>query len=438
MSSSSPDQDHFSLLPPELLGKIFSGIEGTDSSLVNPISKRFLPFQRETLYNRVTVRTYEQVDKLCWTAENNPNLLSEYVAQVQIYMKDSFDEITGQKTEMEDPLFPTSARIKQLFSVLTKVTKLSIGDSSRIASLVPTPQVAISSLPNLSNLRLSSNLDGFDDPFNPSFYTSLSNYTNLDKFYLYVYRDSASVRLAPKPPPAISPSLPSLLSLTLEGALSTSHVSVRRPISSFSTIQELRLEDTSEHSRMWEFVESLECPEDLSYLSLQRYTANLTPPHDSILDAVAGLADLSTLVLAGDVGTLYSAFPKALRKLPLIVLGFESDTEVDLKELTKLIKGPGKHGTLRTIWFDNVEGKVGTKIDDIGEPYFDMGTSSFGMFLDWEVPYWPDAFTKEEFKEFLKLAKQEGIEIKGRAIEAIEVDDQVEEELDDLAGFEAC
>ncbi|GAA5906248.1 uncharacterized protein JCM6883_005487 [Sporobolomyces salmoneus] len=400
-------KDHFSLLPPELLGKILDHVQTPDPCLVNPISKRFLPFQQEVLYREVLLRSYQQVEKLCWTAENNPAVLKIY--------------------------------LKELFSTLDQVEKLAVTGSSRIALVILSPQVSISSLPNVSKLSLNSNFRGFDDPFNPTFYTPLLNYTKLEDFSLWVFRLSSGVKLSSKSPPVISPCLPSLFSLSLKGPLSTSQTSVKRLISSFGYTCELKLLDTSSTSRIFDLLEDLESPEDLHFLSLQRYPDHGPPPQGSLLDLVAGssgLLCLEAFVVGGTCSSLSPDFYSAVQQLPLEMLIFESEADVNLVELEKLITGAKKHETLKTIWFENVEGEMGTKIEDMGgEPWTGPNGDGWGPYPDWQLPEWTESFSARGLKKFLKVAEKEGIEVNGSAIEAIEIDDDFTNELDFLQGY---
>ncbi|GAA5906192.1 uncharacterized protein JCM6883_005472 [Sporobolomyces salmoneus] len=381
-------QDHSSLLPPELLGRILNHVQGPDQCIVNPISKRFLPFQREVLYRRVIVRSYEQLDKLCWTVENQPDIVSDYVKGLKIDIEPKFRQNSPRITEIEDPQSPSSKQLRQLFSALDELNDLYVNGSSRIASMVLSPQVSISSLPKLSILSLSSSFRGFDDPFNPTFYAPLLNYTNLDEFTLWVYRTSAGIVLSPKSPPVISPCLPSLFSLTLKGPLSTSCTSVQRLISSFGFIFQLELTDTSSSTcRIFNLLGDLECPGELSHLSLQRYSIYGPAPQGSIVDALGELSSLESLVVGGTTSSLSPDFYEALLNLPLTMLVFGSEADVNLVELEKLVTGPKRHETLKTIWFENVEGEMGTKIMDIGgEPWTGPNGDGWGPYPDWQLP----------------------------------------------------
>ncbi|GAA5908134.1 uncharacterized protein JCM6883_004126 [Sporobolomyces salmoneus] len=424
--------DHLSRLPPELLGNIFSRLGELDTSLVHPLSKRLYPFQQATLYRKISLRSYDQLDKLCWTAVNNPHLLAEHVLDADIDLnfnvERNWEPFSMRFFEVDDPLIPSSDRIERLFSILDRVESLAIEGSSRIASIILTPQVAVSSLPKLTTLRLSSSFHGFDDPFNPSFYASLSNYLDLGQLKLQVCRTPASVKLSTKPSPDTTSPLPSLFSLTLNGPLSRSISSVQRLICSFALILELNLEDTAPTSRIYSLLEGLETPEELTHLSLQRYEAFGPSPEGSLLTLVDGLSELSSLDVGGTCASVAPEFFQALHQLPLETLIFSPESDVNLVELGKLIKGRQKHKTLKAIRFDNVGGKIGSRIRDKTAPAWQPEVYKWGRYDDWFLPSWTDSFTATKLEEFEELAEQEGIEVSGNAFEAITVEEEYQEE----------
>jgi len=108
----------------------------------------------------------------------------------------SKSESPSPQTEIQDPLIPSDEQItRYLFPSLENVVDASVSGSSRLASLILRPEVAAFHLPKLSVLNLSSTFTSIDDPFDPSYYSTLPYYTDLGRLNLKVLRSSQSIRV---------------------------------------------------------------------------------------------------------------------------------------------------------------------------------------------------------------------------------------------------
>ncbi|GAA5974718.1 hypothetical protein JCM5350_001262 [Sporobolomyces pararoseus] len=432
--SDNKNVDLLSRLPPELIQNIFNEIEGRDKALTAPISKRLVHFQQLRLYRTVSLTSYTQLDKLCNTAQTNQCLLKS-VQELKVDIGFEFDTQTtvgsNQVTEVQDPLIPSSQQIAKLFNKLERVESLDLLGSFRLASLLLSPDVSTSSLPNLSTLRLTSTFSDLDDPFHPSYYSNLTNYSALSKFFLRIFRDSLTIRPSTEPLPDLSPFRKPFLVISLGGPISSSHASAKCLLGSIGKPVMLELTDSSPSSRMYDLFDSFDCPEKVQYLALRQYRLQRSSTQESnLLKALSTFTSLDRLVLGESCAPLYSPFYSVLRSLPLKGLVFDSEADINLVELTKLISGRQKHLSLAEISFQNVRGKRGTKIEDMdNEPYTGEDGEGRGPYPDWELPKWTDGFNPVTLKEFLKVAEKEGIKVSGSALEALDIDEEFMEEL---------
>jgi hypothetical protein len=356
----------------------------------------------------------------------------QYVVALDVYIEPRFDRMEAEKlsVELKDPLTPSSVDVKTLFSTLGRLHSLSIGGTSRLASLVLSPEVSASSFPNMTELSLTSSFSSFQDPFHPVFYRNLGNYTSLGDFFLFVLRNHKNIRLSKKALPEDYPFADNISGVSLKGPLSSSPDSVKRLLSSFGCLAMVTLVDFSRSSQLYDLLGGLEFPQHIRYLSISKPRWKALPPTGSIFEAISKFTSLVLLGIGGSCSCLSPEFYSTLRILPVKKLAFEMETDVNLKELDKLITGSKKHRSLETIYFDNVQGKIGTSIegmDDVpytGEPY-----------RDWELPEWTSNFTASALREFLKVAEREGIKVEGSAIKALRVNDLYMDEMEALRGY---
>ncbi|GAA5974803.1 hypothetical protein JCM5350_001301 [Sporobolomyces pararoseus] len=392
--SGTKNVDLLSRLPSELIQEIFDRFEARDRALVAPISKRFVPVQQLRLYRNVSLNSYDQLDKFCKTAKIHPGLMNNVVKlKVNIEptpVKDDDDTDSNPFIEEEDPLVPLSNEVILLFSTLDKATSVMIIGSSRIATLILSPEVSIRYLPKLVDLDLGSTLSYFEDPFHPAFY----------------------------------------------GPLSSSASSVKALLTSFGFLSSIDLRDSSPSSQLYDLLDALDAPEHVDFLWLTRYSFHGPPSQGSILSSLTMFKSLDCLLLGGTCAPLSPEFYSSLRLLPLRTLSFEFEADVNLDELTKLISGPQKHDSLEKVSFDNVKGKMGTTFEKKDyKVYTGPGSGGFGPYPDWELPEWTDSFKPGELKRFSKVAEKEGIEVEGSALEALKVDEEFSWELDFLYSF---
>jgi len=142
------------------------------------------------------------------------------------------------------------------------------------------------------------------------------------------------------------------------------------------------------------------------------------------------------LTLGGACSSFNSRFYSQLNDLLLRTLTFVDSAAVSLKELIQLISPPTQHATLRTIILDNVEGRIGTRMRDVGKPLWHVEKEEWTVHSGWILPEWSESFDEKGLIKFLEVANGEGIEVRGSALEAIGVDAEFEKEWEEIAEYE--
>ncbi|GAA5963221.1 hypothetical protein JCM3765_005761 [Sporobolomyces pararoseus] len=429
--------DYLSRLPPELLEDIFGEVQLSRTPLLGPLSKSLLPFVQQPLFEDLCVKTYEALEFLAETVVKRPEV-GGYIKILHFHvdMAENENQAKKRSKEGEDTRTPSNKLIKRLLLSLVQVRSLVLTGSTRFASLVLDPVVAASSLPLLRTLHLASTFNNLRDPFHPCHYQSLQFYSELRLFKLSVLRSSKSMQAYPKTQVEPFPFRSEILDVSLSGPLSSSLPSVNNLLTSLGSLPMIALHDTSKESQMLKILDEILDPENLDYLHLKRFAADGGPPDSSFLVKLERFKNLTSLVFEGTCSNVSAEFYSSLRALKQLEhLAFGEEAQVSLRKLTKLVTGPEKLKSLHFISFDNVKGEVGTRLDDEGIPYWD---DEYGWtpYPDWILPEWTAGFTEIELVTFVRVAKKEGIQVEGTAIEAIGVHAMYEEEEENIGLWE--
>ncbi|GAA5895387.1 uncharacterized protein JCM6883_001489 [Sporobolomyces salmoneus] len=435
MAMSTPKNiDHLSQLPPELLEDIFDRVQHSSTPLVDPLSRSLFPFQQKPLFESLYVRSYEDLETFCDYIQNRPQLAA-YTREfgVSIVPHERSRELD---CEIEDPQSPSNERVKELFKCLVQVTDMAIAGTDRIARLVLESDVAATSFPNLRTLRLSSTFISLRDPFHPASYRSLQHYHELHGFILVVRRSSDSIELTTsndqiQPVPIHT----KIDKIGLSGPLSATPTSVNQLINIFVPLHAIYLRDTSTGSRLYDFLDHVHGPNLIRALSLNRLMTSGPPSRGSLIEKLKNFPNLLELELGGTVSSVSPSLYTSLRSLPLPRrLAFSQHASVSLEELAKLISGPQKLKSLKSILFNNVRGIIGTRVREMG-PCWIEDMREYGPHPDWILPDWSSEFSGEGLFDFLEDAVREGVKIEGSAVRAIGVTQEWEEEAKEARNY---
>ena len=426
------NRDYLSHLPSELLEEIFHHAHDSSLPLTVPLSKSLLPFQRRQLFRSIEVHSYESLDNLCTIARSDCKIPT-YARQFRFEV--DYDKAADPiAQESEDLGSPSNSAVERFFRQTSNLQTIETNGSTRISLLLLSPPV-MSSFRRLESLDISSTLHSLPDPFSPSHYSGLQSCSTLHSLSLTILRNSPSIENSARTELDSKP-FANIRQLQLIGTLSSNEPSVRRFFSSFDSLSTLSLFDTSYTSSLIQkLLEALPAPHHLDILNFGCRPRLDTSNRGDLARCFKSFTRLRALTLLSDFSSFTSDLYSDLRVLPIEILQFASKACVSIDRLTSLISGPTKHSTLKSIGLNQIKGRIGTSIRDVGEPYWDDLVSEWRPYPDWELPMWTEAFDEERLVEFLAIAKKQGLIVGGSAVDAIGVLAEREEEWRLLEGF---
>ena len=266
-----------------------------------------------------------------------------------------------------------------------------------------------------------STLHTLSDSFNPSNYAGLTSCPQLASLVLGLYHDSQAVPTLTQPQ-LESISFGSQLSFVqLAGQFSTNVKSVERLFSAFDSFSILFLCDASKPSSVIpDLLPALLTSEKLPMLLLAIEShRDMIIVGDIPQQQLKEFTSPSTLALLSKFTSLTSSLSSNLRNFPIKSLLFSLTARVALSQLLPLVSGPTRHATLSPITLNHIKGKVGTRIEDVGKPYYDVKDDLWDVYPDWILPKWTGKFSEAGLVDFLEVAKQEMIRVDGSAVDAI-------------------
>lgn len=409
-------------------------MQSQETPLFVPLSKYLLPCQQKPLFYHIVLDSYEDLEMLCDMTQKR-SALATYIDHLHINIDPTF--VPGQEvpTEVDDPLVPSPDQLQALYQSLTNVTTLSLFGSYRLATSILTQELVHDCFPKISKLSLTSNFPQFEDPFDPAHYTVLPTLPKLKTFLLTVFCAPHTVRPNPQITTPAVPFSSHLENLRLCGPLMSSASSAKLLIESSPTITSLTLIDTFGKSQVTELLDGLQHRDNLLELTLNRSPDHGPIPTSSLVEALSRCPNLRSLTLGGSCSSLSPSLYSALLDLPLRSLTFSYEAQVSLDQLERLVTGSTRHSTLRSITLDHIVGKIGTTIEEFGQPYAGPHGTGWDVYPDWILPEWTEDFTRKGLIEFLKIAEFEGVHVEGFALEAIRVEMAYERELDIIEGM---
>ncbi|BGP15025.1 hypothetical protein JCM10213_002830 [Rhodosporidiobolus nylandii] len=436
-SSPSPPQarDYPSHLPAELLRLIFRlAYPKRGSRPSAPLSKALLPFFLERVYDVVEVRSYAALGKLCKVVAASPKL-ALVTEEFSALIPWAGSEVVNGETQQVEQVPPSRLHgdeLIDLFRSLTRLEAFTVEGSTHLARLIFDPVIALDCFPSLVNLSLTCTFAGIADPFHPGNFSSLPLYNTLDSFRLVVRRAGSTLRppLKPYRTPR-SPIFPPMFRIVLEGPLSDG--SADYFAEAFSSIGQLSLLVFSATSSLPALLSALR--QHLYRLDLHAFAPAYSFGLGRSLSAFTGLTDLN---VSGSATSPAPAYYDTLRALPLLrTLTIGPMSRVPASELCGLISGTRKHPALRRLVLDNVQAKMGTRIDEDadGVPAGNGYDEDWRPYDDWVLPVWPAAFSVASFRELLYKAEMAGIEVTGSALDALGVEEAYELEFEAVDAY---
>ncbi|GAA5989150.1 hypothetical protein JCM5350_005102 [Sporobolomyces pararoseus] len=407
--SQDTQRDFLSSLPPELLSEIFNYAYKDSEPPRAPISRAFLPFQRQALFRQVRIDSLSHFEQLVEAYELNAGL-GRMVRTLEVNNVDR-QEGGGGGTKNE-------RRMKGFFSSLVNLEQLKLGlKTTSLIDLVLSLRIARSDRPQLRSLVLEIPLN-WKKPFESKIYRYLNEYPSLRRLEISTEkhdRFACNSRGGGK--------LTKITELVLKGP-AVDNSKTLSFLQNFPSLTSLTLDTlTSDMPNYSSLVAVL--PTSLTSLTLLSrgfYDGYLRPCDQHF----PRLVNLESLYLSE--GAFTQEVFDSLRQLPkLATLEFGKGAILSCSRLEELILGPNRIPTLEKVIFDQVEGKVGWSIfgDSDGITLHpDHEAQSFHLGPGWVPPRWsPEQnFKDDDIKSLVSRIKEAGIIVDGKTVEAIGID----------------
>jgi len=345
--------DYLTQLPAELFITICELVRDSDKRpYLGRISKAFLPVARRFTFRKVTVLTYAQLAELCDVLIASPGA-ALHVDELRIILHNTF-----HNTHLVTPAMFASAMGR-----LECLSKLTLNGSSRLVKSILAP--ASATLPRLHSLSVVDRFDDWSNPFSPSNFRHLEQYTSLSRVELTVNRRVESLGHYRQ---AVSlPKLDFGWYLWLVGPLSGDDA-VRDLLSCFDRITNLGLHDDtpSNEATLPALLGMLKSPASVQVLSLKQATDDARP----LIEGIPKLLNLKTIDFHR--GTWSSAMLPVLHDLERLQHLYFPSQGLALDELRNILDGPLKIKNLKTVYLDGVARDNGSAMDEGWTPEFSL------------------------------------------------------------------
>ncbi|GAA6012001.1 hypothetical protein JCM10207_003455 [Rhodosporidiobolus poonsookiae] len=415
-----PGVDRLSNLPFDILKVIFEHAYGREAysnpahpkrlaALCKPLNHLLYPLQRDQLFSEVLIQSHYQLNRFAKSILGNvtlANTVTSIWCEVKWHFAGSVEVKLKEENET-DADFISNTTLSRLFDAVVNLESLVVVGSSHVATEVFRRSASPTRLSKLKSLDLHSEFDMINDPLSAVFLAPLARLPKLRNLTINLERDLKTIKEDNRVP-LTQLWLPTVKYLSLRGPLAQCK-DVGHLLSAVSTLTDLALEDTGKvKAATWAstLLGALLMPHLLTGLRLVR----IHPTHaNDISSALEAFPALKTLSVGGAGVILKPAFYDALTGLPVETLVYELDLRgVKCSDLTKLVKGKKAHATLSRLILDHIA-------NDEDEGHF---------------PTWTRSFTPAQLEKFVGVAEEEGLELEGTAIWALEQDEEMD--LDDL------
>ncbi|GAA5856630.1 hypothetical protein JCM5353_001476 [Sporobolomyces roseus] len=349
--------DRLSSLPPELLFSIFDLAYDPDNLLLEPLSKRLLPYFRRNLYRQIRLNAESSWSKLQRSVNDSPGL-GELVQILDTSAVFVFAE-QGQFEEIVNP-FPRLVSLKTgyIHPIERTSTDLVLPPLQHLSYECDALDIAAFDL--LAKLNLSTLEINFNDTDVISRPSPLPRLESLNKLSLVANVDDETLN---------EPIWESSLINIVDCCPNITSLRLFDPV--YPDYRDL----LSKIPHLAHQITSLE-------LDSPRLASSYDIACDDLLPQFSNLIHLSL----GD-GTITESFPSHLRHLPHLAslrLGPDTHIYIEAADFLSLLEGPTRLPSLGRLTFDCFGGKTGRRVK-VGDEVKDDAT--LGMKADgWERP----------------------------------------------------
>ncbi|GAA5983154.1 hypothetical protein JCM5350_007899 [Sporobolomyces pararoseus] len=410
--SQNAERDFISSLPPELLSEIFNYAYKDSEPPRTPISRAFLPFQRQALFRQIRIDSLSHFDRLVEAHESNAGL-GKMVRTLELKDVDVQGGGGGTKNER---------RMKGFFSTLVNLEHLTLGfKSTSLIDLVLSLRIARSELRQLRSLSLKVPSE-WKKPFDSKIYRYLNDYPSLDCLKLTFNVENGTLAKTKR-----GMKLTKIRELVLKGPYVDSPATLEF-LENFPNLSSLTIDVSYSPEPDYPLL-ARSLPKNLTSLTFRSlgFYEDYSAPVDEHLPR---LVNLEHLYLSE--GSFSQDVINSLRQLPkLKTLGFGKGALLSCARLEEIILGPNRVPTLEKVIFDQVEGRVGWRIHTDSDGYTlhpDWKESNWHGGPGWIIPQWlpfrGGRFDEDQVKSLVDRIKLSAVQIEGTTIEAFGVFDQ--------------
>ncbi|GAA5904083.1 uncharacterized protein JCM6883_002076 [Sporobolomyces salmoneus] len=413
--SETSQRDCISHLPPELLADIFDYAYKDSEPPRSPISRVFLPFQRQALFRRVHISSLSQLEQLIQAYENNGGL----GRMVKVLEVENVD--TGGGALRND------RQMKSFFATLVNLKQLKLGTkTTSLINLVLSLRIAHSTLPRLETLKLEVPPE-WKKPFDSKLYRSLDEYPSLRRLEIsttgpqfFACTSRGGKKLA------------KIKELVLKGAC-VDHTKTLSFIQNFSNLSSLTLDTLEDNTPNFTKLVAI-LPVTLTSLTLRTrcFYDEYSKPCDQHFPR---FVNLESLYLSR--GTFSQDLINPLKNLPkLKTLGFGKGAFLSCSRLEEMILGPNRLASLEKVVFDQLEGKIGWRIYNDSDGYKlhpDHEKGALHVGPGWIIPRWDGAngFGEKNILDLVSRIRQAEIQVEGSILDSVGIEDALNKEIFD-------
>ncbi|GAA5906522.1 uncharacterized protein JCM6883_004504 [Sporobolomyces salmoneus] len=314
-------------------------------------------------------------------------------------------------------------QMKSFFATLINLELLQLGsNTTSLLDIVLSLPVGRSTLPRLGTLRMETPFE-CNEPFDFEVYRHLDDFPSLDRLEIstavdrYPYRSSTGGRRFSK-----------IKEIVLKG-VHVDDVSTSSCVEHFPNLISLTLDTASITPNYSYLVPNL--PVSLTSLTLltRCFYDDYSRPCDPYFPRFVNLEHLYL-----SRGTFSQDLINPLSELPkLKTLGFGKGAFLSCSRLEEMILGPNRLRSLEKVVFDQVEGRIGWRIEDDSDGFQlhpDHEDEPCHLGPDWVLPKWSESEGFEEHNVFdtVTRIKLSGIKVEGSILDAFGVGEELDRE----------
>ena len=295
--------------------------------------------------------------------------------------------------------------LKDCLKTLSRIEYCNIEQSIRISRLAIQLENPLSL--EMINLYVTLSGNDFPDIFDPDNFRHLPKFPFLRDFSITAVDQPFSVDPSKRsnlPPPDLSP----IDSLSLDGKLSNAHISQLieccRPLG-------MPILNSDSGEGILTALKAVKSPWLIQELILRGQSQ--LPPSE-YLQCLNRFVSIKTLILTRGCVPLDPSFYRYLRQLPLEDLTFDYRSRLSSSGVLSLVKGSSRVESLEQLQLDHVFAAEGTYVTSREDN-------------DWMLPDWEGEVRRSQCEAVREAGDRVGVEVTGKALEAMEIEDRFEE-----------